>query len=112
MENNSELELVVSRECDAIRPDGTAIKTIIGVTRPIHVDKWTWSVTTTMGDIAPDRLNVTGVDSWHAMQMGMYNLYGHLKALQSGGWRFSWLDGEEHDVRILLAAEGREQAKP
>lgn len=103
-----QLDLVVERDCEATTPDGVVIKTTVGVTRPTRVKEWSWSITTTLGSISPSQPSFVGVDSWHAIQAGMQDIFDHLTTLENNGWKFRWLDGSEDDLRSLLPQKGRE----
>ncbi|NHZ83788.1 hypothetical protein F2P44_31645 [Massilia sp. CCM 8695] len=104
-------EYIIKRLCVAHAPTGEILNTYVGVTQPIHLSGLDWECNIDLDKIDSQKKMTKGIDSWHAVQMGMYMVYRELQFKEMVGWKFLWLDGEESDLRSLLPTFGQELAE-
>lgn len=103
-------QLIVTRELIVHKVDGTTFTTSVGVSAPKPVDSGSYEIVVSMGALDRKDRAFSGTDSWQAMHLGMYCIYGYLKALESTGMRFAWVDGNKLEANDFLPMVGVEAA--
>ena len=85
----------IERTWFAIAPDGGHHEVNLVVGTPTLRSGGDWAVSVSLGVVEPRRMEIYGVDSWQAMNLGMRFIGRLVQTAEKEGWQFYWNAGGE-----------------
>lgn len=100
-------DLAIYRDLILVSPNGDKSQIRVGFTKPEIVSRTSATVVVCMAPFHLNGKKFSGLDGWQAALSVMHLIYVELKAQESAGYKFLFLDGEPFDLDYFLPTVGR-----